>query len=402
MKFNQWTLALATAGIVTLPSLLRADETTNSTPSTPSVLTALSSTTLSGYVDTSAQWNVGTGNAGTPTYAYGGSGKADGFNLNVVKLSLAKPVDSSETWGAGYQADLEFGPDANALGTQNGGATTAFPGRDFAVRQAYLTLHTPIGNGLDFKIGVWDPVLGYEVTDAPSNPNFTRSYGYTIEPVSHTGAGMNYTFTDWLSACFCVANTFGPTINARAFPTGAGTPLDGPKAESYKTYMGSFTLTAPKNWGFLGGSTLVGAVINGYNAAAGADQTGWYIGGTFNTPLNNLKIGVAYDYEGISRQPLSGASFANATAVYVLYQATEKLALNLRQEYASSDTGVFAAHKVFATTVTAQYDLWKNVLSRLEFRWDHAADASGPYGGVTTAGGRDNSYIVIANFVYKF
>jgi hypothetical protein len=71
MKFNQWTLALAAAGIVTMPSVLPAEET-NSTPVTPSVLTAVASTTLSGYVDTSAQWNIGTGNAGVPTYSYGG------------------------------------------------------------------------------------------------------------------------------------------------------------------------------------------------------------------------------------------------------------------------------------------------------------------------------------------
>jgi hypothetical protein len=295
-----------------------------------------------------------------------------------------------------------FGPDANALFTQTGGATTAFAGRDFAVRQAFVVLHTPLGNGLDLKMGVFDPLLGYEVTDAPSNPNFTRSYGYTIEPVSHTGLAATYTFCDWFAVNGAIANTFGPTINARAHPTGAGTPLDGPKAESYKTYMGSFVFTAPKNWGFLGGSTLVGAVINGYNAAAGADQTGWYIGGTLNTPLNNLKIGASYDYEGVSDQPLSGANYANATAVYLLWQTTEKLAINVRGEYASSDTAVFAASKVFAVTTTLQYDLWKNVLSRVEFRWDHAADSSDPYGGTTTPGGKDNSYILMANIVYKF
>src|ERR1041385_9388521 len=76
MKLNQWTFALAAAGIVTIPSALRADET----PTPSSVMTALASTTLSGYVDTSAQWNLATGNAGTPTYAFGGGAKADGFN----------------------------------------------------------------------------------------------------------------------------------------------------------------------------------------------------------------------------------------------------------------------------------------------------------------------------------
>ena len=83
MKFNKWTLGLAAVGLVSWNSAALADDAAPST-----VLTALSSTTLSGYVDTSMQWNLGTGNANTPGYSFGGSSKADGFNLNVVQLSL--------------------------------------------------------------------------------------------------------------------------------------------------------------------------------------------------------------------------------------------------------------------------------------------------------------------------
>src|SRR5215471_4006427 len=266
MKLNQWTLALAAAGIVSVPSLLRAED---EQPKPSSVQTALSATTISGYVDTSAQWNFGTGDLGVPTYSFGGSQKADGFNLNTVKLSIQKDAEASEGWGAGYKFDLMFGPDANTLGTQTGGATLPQPGRDFAVRQAYVDLHMPLGNGLETKIGVFDPLLGYEVTDAPSNPNFTRSYGYTMEPVSHTGLLATYNVSEIFAVNAGIANTFGPIINSRAFPTPAGNPLSGTKAESYKTYMGSVALTAPKGWGFLAGSTLVAGVVNGYNPFAG-------------------------------------------------------------------------------------------------------------------------------------
>ena len=41
-------------------------------------MTALSATTISGYVDTSAVWNPGTGNANPAPYAFNG-GKQDGF-----------------------------------------------------------------------------------------------------------------------------------------------------------------------------------------------------------------------------------------------------------------------------------------------------------------------------------
>src|SRR5690242_6464330 len=113
MKFNQWTLGLAAVGVVSLASVVQAEEAMKAS----SVMTALSTTTLSGYVDTSAQWNLGTGNANNPFYAFGGPTKADGFNLNVVKVTLEKPADAAEGWAAGYKVDLLFGPDANTLAT---------------------------------------------------------------------------------------------------------------------------------------------------------------------------------------------------------------------------------------------------------------------------------------------
>src|SRR5205807_9664839 len=124
MKFNKWTIGLAAAGVVSLASAARAEEKASS------VMTALSSTTLSGYVDTSAQWNFGTGNAHLPDYKFGGPSKADGFNLNVVQLRIEKPLDEN-AWAAGYRVDLWAGPDANVLGTQSTLSTAA---SDFAVR----------------------------------------------------------------------------------------------------------------------------------------------------------------------------------------------------------------------------------------------------------------------------
>ena len=81
MKFNKWTVALAATGVVSLASVMQADE------SHP-VNTALSSTTLSGYVDTSAVWNFGTGKTVANRFVNTDSSRQDGFNLNSVKLPL--------------------------------------------------------------------------------------------------------------------------------------------------------------------------------------------------------------------------------------------------------------------------------------------------------------------------
>src|SRR3989442_5669715 len=127
MKVNKWTIGLAAAGVVSLTSAARAEEKASS------VMTALASTTLSGYVDTSAQWNFGTGNANNPPYKFGGASKADGFNLNVVQLRLEKPLDEAE-WAAGYQVGLWAGPDANTLGTRS---ILRSRSCDFAIWPAY-------------------------------------------------------------------------------------------------------------------------------------------------------------------------------------------------------------------------------------------------------------------------
>jgi len=408
------------AGIVSLPGALRADE------KIVAVQTALASTTLSGYVDTSAQWNPGTGNANLPPYAFGGSSKADGFNLNVVKVALEKPLDTADVWSAGYKFEMLAGPDANTFNTQS--ALTFGSKSDFAVKQAYVALHAPIGNGLDIKMGVWDTIIGYEVFDSVSNPNFTRSYGYTMEPTTHTGLLGTYNFCDCFSFNFGIANTFGPSINERA--QGPNNSLFGTtKSESFKTYMGSFTYTVSTNCGALAGSTVSACIINGFNSGVlggiGEAETSYYVGATINTPLKGLTAGVAFDYMDVHNT--SGETWV--LGGYVGYHATEKLSFYGRAEYlrdrgaqklfvAPLDdlSGVVATapDRALELTGTIQYDLWKNVMTRLEVRWDHSLSGQGVWGGsvpnTTTDGeggligngGQKNAVALIANVIYKF
>src|SRR6267154_5124129 len=107
MKYNAWTLALIGAGIISIPAVTQAEESTNAVPA---LLTGLSATTISGYVDTSAHWNPGTGNANPAPYAFN-AGKADGFNLNSLVLQVQKPI-AEGAWDAGYTVIMMFGPDA--------------------------------------------------------------------------------------------------------------------------------------------------------------------------------------------------------------------------------------------------------------------------------------------------
>src|ERR1700722_4265730 len=101
MKINKWTLGLAAVGLVNLAPAALAQQaaTAQNTP----ILTALSATTISGYVDTSAVWNPGTGNANVAPYAFN-AGKQDGFNVDAVDVKISRAEDESP-WAAGYVAE---------------------------------------------------------------------------------------------------------------------------------------------------------------------------------------------------------------------------------------------------------------------------------------------------------
>ena len=410
MKVNKWTMSLAALGLVSIPATASAEE-----GKANGVMTALSSTTISGYVNTSIHWNTGTGNDSLPAHSYNTASKADGFNLDVVKLAIEKPLDEAQ-WAAGYKAELLFGGDAGAFGStldQGGDGSAA------AIKQAYVALRAPVGNGLDFKVGVFDTIIGYESFDAGNNPNYTRSYGFLFEPTTHTGVLGSYQVCKAVSFSAGIANTVGPVINQKATPQ---------MAESYKTYMGSVAVTAPDDMGFLSGSTLYAGIVNGHNFSADWNSINYYLGATLNTPVKNLKVGAALDYLGTTGHH-NGSSDqggdATALALYASFQASEKLSLHFRTEYAETDTELLLGsgtgsglaggnNKIVAFTSTLQYDLWNNVLSRIEMRWDHQAGDGDMFGWgnaptvVETAGAsltpgtKRNNVAIMANIIYKF
>jgi hypothetical protein len=318
-------------------------------------------------------------------------------------------------WAAGYTAELWLGPDANALGTISTGV-----GADFAIKQAYVALRTPVGNGIDWKIGVFDTIIGYEVANGPGNPNISRSYGISVEPFQHTGLLGSYKVADFLTVSAGVANTGATSV----------INLRNPNDPWNKSWMASVAITAPEDTGFLAGSALYAGVVSGF--AGGGPGTpnetrNYYIGGTMSTPVAGLKLGFAVDLvEDSPFTPfgayaaLGGPTVDNDIQVYAVYasfQATEKLSFHGRAEYANFGNGIPTfigniSSEVYAITGTVQYDLWQNVLTRVEFRWDHSSDlpangfgASGFFGGTAANPGvplTQNAYTILAQVVYKF
>src|SRR5687767_10811436 len=304
MRNNMWTLALASAGVIGLgTTAVQAEEQ-------HALMTSLSQTTISGYVDTSAIWSPGSPNGILHGRTFDGTpDKLDGFNLHAVKLRLEKPLDEGQ-WSAGYMADLVFGPDANYYQTYvNGGTGGPVNQDDFAVKQAYVALRAPVGNGLDIRLGVWDTLIGYEVFESVNNPNFSRSYGYFIEPTHHTGVLLSYHVNDMISLSGGIANGWTGGINDR-------NALE----DDRKAWLGAVTITLPEATGMFAGSSVYAGIVHGEtaNAAAGgpegADVTSYYAGTTLTTGLTGLSVGAALDYR--DGTPGGGESHAWTAALY--------------------------------------------------------------------------------------
>ena len=420
MKFNKWTLGLAAVGAVSLASAVRADEAKLS-----ALNTALSNTTISGYVDVAAQYNAG--NPGKTPSSVGNQpfglspSKIDSFSVNNVTISLDKPLDESP-WASGYHVDINAGTDAIKPLNSGSTSTSLYPyplsgtgsiTGDIGLRQAYVALRTPVGNGIDWKVGLFDGVTGYESNTGYANPNYTRSYGYVINPASEAGAIASYKINSLIAVQAGIANrgsTFG--ANPAFFPFSGPIPANqGSVGLSSQDYIAAVALTAPDSWGFLKGSVLNFGTVQGFDNGA---VNNYSVNATLNTPVKGLKFGFSYDAAQTLTQWVPGTAAPNLSwdlniyGVYANYQATDKLAFNVRGEYVDASGTVHGAPNFQEVTATVQYDLWANVVSRLEVRWDHVEHGAAynnngsSYGEGQFAASNENAILIALNLVYKF
>lgn len=396
MKFNKWTVALAAAGLVNLGSVTQAEEASNA------VMTALSKTTISGYVDASVSWsdvnsNPLVGAGGVPLHgrvAYQNTAKMDGFNLDVIGLTLEKPLDESD-WASGYVVDLLLGPDASHYVAAAPFAVAGATSDTVAIKQAYVATRVPVGNGVDLKLGTFDAIIGYEVFSNGANPNYSRSFAYNLEPFAHTGALASYQVNDLVGFSAGIANTSASVINDRASVLGA--------SSSHFSYMGAVSIVAPESTGFLSGATLYAGFLDGLNGGPSSDPdtTNYYLGATMPTPIDGLALGLAYDrVVDVAGAPGTDADVIGA---YASYQATDKMAIHGRIEYVTGDNGLYYVgngtddNELLGLTATVDYSLWENVITRVEGRWDQQLDDNGDQ-----YGSGDDVFTLTLNAIYSF
>lgn len=403
------------------------------------VETAQKGITLSGYVDTSyTEQFAGTGEYGQVGNT--GSGPANvhaalrqfdtsnnTFNVNAVKLALEKALPDKNEWAAGFRIDMIYGSDAKYLGDsafQSASNYTEGTGSNYtgmALEQALVKFRVPVGNGLDFYMGKFVTFLGYEVIESPANLNFSRGLLFTNAiPLTHTGVYADYKFNDTVEAKLGVVDGWNNSTSSSV-----GNPAD----EGYvnrgedsfgKAITGQVTVTAPgKNanitQSFIYSPEGEPGVIGVNNGPIVVYDIWGNWSPTFvkdNALLLGFNIDLGYNGDsgpntwtdassttlGPCVQPVNDSNTWWGAALYASYKFNKVFTLSGRLEYLHSDAawypkfgpsgGVYSTSGVFeetpaqddySATLTATFNIWDNLLTRIEYRCDDLCGASTSY-----------------------
>jgi len=268
-----------------------------------------------------------------------------------------------------------LGPAAGNIGTADTGVTDG----SVELMQANIDLRI---SGIDLKIGQFGTVVGAETYDYTSNTFYTHSWGFAVEPTHHTGLLASYTVSDDLQISAGLANT--TTAETNGAGTGSG---------SSKAFLGSVSYTLPSGTGALAGTALYYGIVSGNGTGTSGDNDDYhYASVTLPELAANLSISVAWDHV---ESGTAGTADDNVVGLYVGYQVNDDLALNARYEMGNINTissdWASNADGIESITIGANYKIWDNVISRIEFRNDDK-DGSG-----TTS-----QRVVAANLIYSF
>lgn len=390
------------------------------------VETKLPQVKLSGYVDTSYVYSPSAGNgadtSGQKTNLHAFDRDSNDFSVNAVKLALEKPLSEQNEFTAGFRTDLMIGEDAAIL--NGGGFNSNNQGSALFLEQAYVQFRAPVGNGLDFKVGKFVTLLGYEVIESPANLNFSRGLLFTYAiPLVHTGALASYKFNDTVDMQLGIVNGWNEDDTVfGGFPAGSRNSFT-------EAVTGRLNITAPGGNANIAQSFIISP--NGENNAATGfattSQNVWVydIWGNW-TPksLDKLLLGFNFDIgqvDGVNPSAVTTQSDAlfYGVAAYAKYQFTPKFSLAGRFEYFVDESGArvgangnaglgapatakqggtSSQFDAISYTLTAGFDLWENMLMRLEYRYDQILD-----GGAAFNNGTENDQHQVAlNFVYSF
>ena len=339
---------------------------------------------LSGFVDASYVYNTQNPEGRANSLRVFDT-EANGFQPNAFELVVQKPVSSDSP--VGFRADLDVGEDAEVVGSVTTGLGSGADELD--LQQAYAEALLPLGNGLNVKFGKFVTSHGAEVIESKDNWNFSRSYlfGYAI-PFTHTGLRMSYPWTSWLTTLFGVSQGWDVVDDNNTAKTVEWQTVLTPTPQTFLSVTGMHGAEQASD--NRDDRHLIDVVL-GYNPT---DKLGLKL----NYDYGHEQDAVIEDVEDASWQGIAG---------YARYQFNDWYALAGRAEYFDDADGVRTGVRgglgvrsvgLWELTLTNEIKVYKDLITRLEYRHDHATGAVFSAGSST-----DNTQDTLsAEVIYPF
>jgi len=262
---------------------------------------------------------------------------------NSFELGMAS-VRADHSFGkASATIDLGFGRRAEEFSYGNPEHSTLF-----AVKQAYVSY--AVSDNFKLTLGKWATHIGYELTDAYLNRNYSMDYMFSYGPFSHTGLKADIGLGGKSALMFGVANTSDlvTTTSSRKYALAqfsTGTSDD--KLKAYLNYQGSY-----------GGS---------YNLS----QFDLVITGAVSSMFS---IGYNGTVQSIKPDGSSGDSWWGS-ALYFNVDPTSSFGITLRGEYFDNkkEVALAPATSIFDVTLSPNFKIG-NLTIIPELRLDNAKD----------------------------
>ena len=294
----------------------------------------------------------------------------DRFTLNAFVVVLDKPYDAAKR-SAGLHAEVLFGQNATVI-KSGGGALDL--GTQGDIPHLYVTLNLPTanGNGVQFKAGRIPTLLGVEVIETATNPNWSEGNQFVyVENFTGLGLSVETKLNRYLDVQLRVINGWDQVADNN----------------KRKSLMGRVGISPDSH-------TTIG--VTGF---WGPEQTGndnanrYGVEALIWRKLGTAQLWVQSDY---GREQAS-AALPNPTqdaqwwalGGWMTYDLNASLGLALRGDYVNDENGartsgslgfpVNAGHRLGSATATLNVRAWPNAIVRPEIRYDRSTLAS--FGG---------------------
>jgi hypothetical protein len=333
---------------LSLGSFLLAMIVANAQTDTTKMPSSANSTTYTTYIDGYFRADFA-GLKGNNKTSFTNSNKS--LQLGMVSFKVDKTLGKFSG-----TVDLGYGKRADQISYNDKGIATSF-------KQAYVSFAP--NSTVKFTVGKWATHIGYELSDAYSNRNYSMSYAFSYGPFFHTGVRADIALGGKTAMMFGVAEP---------------TDITNAKAEAKMVIAQLSTASADdKLKAFL-------------NYQGGKDKS------QIDLVLNaSIADNFGFNYDGTVCN-LAGNSWTS-NALYFNYDPSSKLGFALRSEVFNDNKGALdIGTTIFQNTLSANIHLNKFTIIP-EIRFDNASDKVFVNGtNISSAGA--GSFLIAA--VYKF